>query len=284
MWGTGAASRDDRAGRWEQRTALPLTLLSVVFLAAYAAPILQPAMPAVWRRTCAAAIAVIWLLFWLDFIIRLTLAADRWAFLRAHVFDLAVLLLPVLRPLAAVRLVMVVLTITRRTEKWARGRLAVYVGTTTLLLVLVAALAALDAERRVPNGGITTFGEALWWATVTITTVGYGDYFPVTTAGRAVAVGLMIGGIGLIGFVTGSLASWIVERVGSRDEASAPATAADIAALQAEIAALRRLYESRLPSPAPGSGQAPGQRSGNDRLGAGSSLASEDDVQTDERA
>ena len=79
--------------------------------------------------------------------------------------------------------------------------------------MFVAALAVLDFERNAREASITTFGDALWWAFVTITTVGYGDYSPVTVEGRLVAVGLMLGGIALIGLVTASLASWIVERV-----------------------------------------------------------------------
>ncbi|WFE53225.1 potassium channel family protein [Micromonospora sp. WMMD1155] len=229
----------DRAARWERLTTLPLTALSVMFLVVYAVPILWPGLPGSWQRVCEATAVLIWLTFWIDFAARLTLAGRRRRFLRDHLFDLAVLVLPVLRPLRALRLITVVLNLSRKAESWARGRLAVYVGATTVLLVLVSALAVLDVERSASGGNISSFDDALWWATVTITTVGYGDHYPVTGTGRLVALGLMIGGIGLIGFVTGSLATWIVERV-SAQETTATATVADIAALRAEIAALRR--------------------------------------------
>ncbi|RKN47671.1 potassium channel family protein [Micromonospora endolithica] len=229
----------DRATRWERLTALPLTFLSVMFLVVYAVPILRPDLPDSWRAACEATTVLIWLLFWVDFVTRLILAGERRRFLRDHLFDLAVLVLPMLRPLRALRLVTVVLNLSRRAESWARGRLAVYVGATTMLLVLVSALAVLDAERSATDSNITSFDDAMWWATVTITTVGYGDHFPVTATGRFVALGLMIGGIGLIGFVTGSLATWIVDRVSEKGRAAA-ATVDDIAALRAEIAALRR--------------------------------------------
>ncbi|MFI7577822.1 potassium channel family protein [Micromonospora sp. NPDC049497] len=239
----------DRATRWEHRTALPLTILSVVFLVVYAAPILRPDLDRPWQRTCEVATVVIWLAFWADFLVRLALTDRRRRFLRQHLFDLAVLVLPVLRPLRALRLITVVLTLSRRTETWARGRLAVYVGVTTMLLVLVSALAVLDAEQSSAEANIASFDDALWWATVTITTVGYGDHYPVTVAGRFVALGLMVGGIGLIGFVTGSLATWIVERVSDKGQPPA-ATSEDIAVLRAEIASLRR----QLAPPAPRSG------------------------------
>ncbi|GIJ76140.1 voltage-gated potassium channel [Micromonospora phaseoli] len=240
------AQGTDRLSAWERVSAAPLTVLSVLFLVVYAVPILRPDLSPAWRAACAATTVTVWLLFWADIIVRLRLATDRRRFVREHLFDLVVLALPMLRPLRAVRLIMVVLTINRRTEVWARGRLAVYVAATTALLVLVSALAVLDAERPAPDANIASFDDALWWSTVTITTVGYGDFYPVTMTGRFVALGLMIGGIGLIGFVTGSLATWIVERVsaGADKPATATATSEDVAALRAEIAALRRRLDA----------------------------------------
>jgi voltage-gated potassium channel len=150
-----------------------------------------------------------------------------------------VLVLPILRPLRALRLVVAIKVLNRRTEMLTRGRLAVYVAATTVLLVVVAALAVLDAERGAPDATIATYPQALWWAVVTVTTVGYGDYSPVTVEGRLVALAMMIGGIGLIGFVTGSLASWIVERISTEDRQRDEPGAADAAALLEEIRALR---------------------------------------------
>ena len=91
------------------------------------------------------------------------------------------------------------------------------------VLVFVAAVAELDAERGAPKANITGFGDALWWAATTITTVGYGDHYPVTTEGRAIAVGLMVLGIALVGLLTASIAAWFVREVRqSEDEALEP--------------------------------------------------------------
>lgn len=79
-------------------------------------------------------------------------------------------------------------------------------GASTGLVIFCAALTVLDAERG-HGGNIQTFGDALWWAIVTMSTVGYGDKFPVTTEGRFVGVGLMLAGIALLGIVTASVAS-----------------------------------------------------------------------------
>jgi voltage-gated potassium channel len=228
----------DRLEHWERRTAGLLTILAVVFIVVYAAPILRPELNAGWRRACEVTNLVIWALFIIDYLVRLTLSHARWAFVRANLFDLTVLLLPLLRPLRMLRLVTALLVINRRTERWTRGRLAIYVGGTTVLLAAVGALAILDAERGSPDGNIGDYPQALWWAVVTITTVGYGDFYPTTVTGRFVALGLMIGGIGLIGFVTGSLATWIVERISTADRPS-EATKEDIAAVLHEIGELR---------------------------------------------
>jgi len=75
----------------------------------------------------------------------------------------------------------------------------------------------LDAERDAPDASITTFGDALWWTITTISTVGYGDRYPVTVQGRVVAGALMVAGIALLGVVTASIASWFVESVRAND-------------------------------------------------------------------
>lgn len=85
---------------------------------------------------------------------------------------------------------------------------------------------------------ITSFGKALWWSITTVTTVGYGDLYPVTSTGRVIAALLMVGGISLIGVVTASLASWIVQRVAEEDAASQSATVEHVEELRAEIRAL----------------------------------------------
>jgi voltage-gated potassium channel len=73
----------------------------------------------------------------------------------------------------------------------------------------------------------------------TVTTVGYGDRYPVTTEGRFIAGGLMLAGVALLGIVTASLASWLIDRVREVEEEAQAATRADVAALTAEVRALR---------------------------------------------
>lgn len=104
-----------------------------------------------------------------------------------------------------------------------------------MLLIFVAGLAELDAERHSPKANITGFSDAMWWAMTTVTTVGYGDRYPVTTTGRLVAAGLMIGGIALIGAVTAGVAAWLIERVRAVEEGAQAVTRRDIAELAARL-------------------------------------------------
>jgi hypothetical protein len=81
-----------------------------------------------------------------------------------------------------------------------------YVAGVAVMSIGLGAIAALDVEQDAPEANITGIGDALWWATTTVTTVGYGDRYPVTTEGRIIAVALMLVGVAVVGAVTGSVA------------------------------------------------------------------------------
>jgi voltage-gated potassium channel len=77
------------------------------------------------------------------------------------------------------------------------------------LMIIFGSISILQVEHDI-NSNIKTAEDAIWWAFVTITTVGYGDKYPVTTEGRIIAAFLMITGVGLFGTFTGYVASWFV--------------------------------------------------------------------------
>jgi len=123
----------------------------------------------------------------------------------------------------------------------ARGRVVFYVVGTVALVGFVSSLAVLDAERDVPAASITSFGEAVWWTLTTISTVGYGDRYPVTFEGRFVAAALMVTGIALLGVVTASIASWFVEnlrRAGAEIEEDLSDVAQDVERTEGQLAAV----------------------------------------------
>jgi voltage-gated potassium channel len=230
--------------RWQELTGWPLTVAAAVFLVAYAWEVLG-------RLDGAAAgvadtvINVTWLLFLGDYITNLVLAERRGHWFVTHLFDFVVVALPVLRPLRLLRLVTLVSILQRRASSAFRGRVVLFAASTTALLLFVASLAVLDAERGAVDASITTFPQALWWSFVTITTVGYGDLFPVTGAGRLIAAGVMLSGIALIGVVTATLASWIVERVARHDDDADVRTRQHVRELTEEIRLLRAEFRDR---------------------------------------
>ncbi|HEY3549052.1 MAG TPA: potassium channel family protein [Propionicimonas sp.] len=226
--------------RWEARADVPLTATAVLFLAAYAIPILRTDLASPWPQVCAFVRWAAWGLFLVDYVVRLLLARDRRRFVRRNLFDLAVVALPFLRPLRLLRLVTLLTVLNRRSGGSLRGRVLTYLVGSTALILFVASLAVLESERTAAGTQITTFGGALWWAFATITTVGYGDQVPVTTEGRYIAVGLMLAGIALLGTVTASMASWLIEKVREVEETAPPASRAEVDALTQEIRALRR--------------------------------------------
>jgi voltage-gated potassium channel len=117
-----------------------------------------------------------------------------------------------------------------------------------LLVLTTSSVLVLQFESASPDANITTGGDALWWSFVTITTVGYGDRFPVTPLGRATGVAVMVAGIGLIGALASILASVLVtdpdddDAAGTPVDAATPGTpdvAAALEAMRGELAATR---------------------------------------------
>jgi voltage-gated potassium channel len=231
--------------RWEEAVDWPLTVAAVAFLIAYAWPILNTGISDSTARVCGWIVVITWVLFGLDYVVRMLLSRSRWKFITHNVGDLLVVVLPMLRPLRLLRLLTLLSVLNRYAGDSLRGRVAIYVGGAVSLVIFVAALAVLDAERQSPDANITSFGDALWWATTTVTTVGYGDTFPLTTTGRFIAAGLMLAGIALLGVVTASIASWLLERVQQIEEASEAATRRDVQALAREVESLRDELQKR---------------------------------------
>jgi voltage-gated potassium channel len=137
----------------------------------------------------------------------------------------ALVVLPFLRPLRLLRLLAFARVLNRSVAGSLVGRVSTYVLGVAIVAVGLGALAVLDSEQNARGANITNYGDALWWACTTVTTVGYGDHFPITTEGRLVAVALMIVGIAMVGAVTASVAAWMigqVERERSREVARTP--------------------------------------------------------------
>jgi voltage-gated potassium channel len=231
---------------WEERTDVPLTVLAFAFLVAYAYPILVPSVSETTRTVLTYVDIAVWLAFAADYVIRLVIARRKWLFIKHNVLDLCLVVLPPARPLRLLRVTEVLIrTLWFHVRSQTRARLAVFVAGMSSLLIVLASLAVLDAERGQPGADIHDFGDALWWSVVSVTTVGYGDFAPVTAEGRLVAVALMVVGIGLIGFVTGSMTTWVIDRINemSRDDDGDKSDVSDVLVsvhtLRHELTAIR---------------------------------------------
>ena len=131
-----------------------------------------------------------------------------------------------------------------------RSRYAMFITILLVMLVLtVAGVLVLQFESQSPDAKITTGADALWYSMVTITTVGYGDYYPVTPGGRITAVFIMIAGVGIIGALASILASLLVGGSSSEEEEAIPTVAPalsvqeELKAVKEELAAMRQMLE-----------------------------------------
>lgn len=211
---------DARLSRWEDRSEGPLFLSSLLFLAAYAAHVLVPGAPEWVHAMLLSVIALTWAGFVVDYVIRWRLSRRRFgpAYIRDNVVDTVATILPLLRPLRVIHIYEVVQRRRAEPRLSLYGRVIAYGSMTSLLLGFAGALAEYQQERYAPHATIRTFGDSVWWVAETLTTVGYGDVTPVTAGGRAIATLLMVLGLALLGAVTGSFSSWLLQMFTREDE------------------------------------------------------------------
>lgn len=235
---------ESRLQRWESLAEWPLAVIAVAFLVLFSVQVLaQP--HGVNSHIVRGMLFLLYLPFAVDYIARLALAEDRLRWFFRHLLDLVIVAVPFFGPLRILRLVTLVGALQRVLGDVIRGRVVVFTAFSAVLLVYASSLAVLQVERSAPGAHITSFGDAVWWALTTITTVGYGDLYPITTVGRIIAVLLMIGGISLVGTITATVATWIVHRVAAEDTAQQAATVAHIEGLRADVARLADLVAAR---------------------------------------
>lgn len=190
--------------------ALPILILSLIFTLTYVIPIyLYPLGHSVdllfkWTNY------LIWALFLLDYFVQLFLAKEKSRFFRTHFAELLLVVVPFFRPLQGLRALLFTTKTGFRTKKAYIQSIPILITGTTLLMILIMGAAVLEIERFAPGSRIKTPSDALWWALVTVMTIGYGDIYPVTTEGRVVAGVLIIFGVAMISALTASFAAWIL--------------------------------------------------------------------------
>jgi voltage-gated potassium channel len=206
----------------------PLMVLALAMIPVIVVPLVADLSPGQ-ARAVLAVDYLIWAAFAVEYVVKLYLAPQRWRFVKANIPDLVIVVVPMLRPLRVLRsarllrllglarVVAFAVEGLQETREVLRRRGLSWVLLIVLALNLVAAALVLTFERDMPNGNIHSYPDALWWAVTTITTVGYGDRFPMSPAGRGVAVVLMVSGIALFGVITASIAAYFVEQKAEQD-------------------------------------------------------------------
>lgn len=219
--------------RIERLTEAPLLILAFVMIPLLIGPLLWDLSPSE-EATFIALDTFIWAIFAVDLGIKVTVAPHKSAYLRRHWLEVLVVVVPFFRPLRLLRIFIF------GSRAWVGVRRLVHVDFLLVYgigLVIIAATVVASVEGGA-NASIHSFADALWWAAVTITTVGYGDMVPVTTAGRAIATVLMLGGVAFFSGVTANLASFLV-RGSETDKKALAKLTKELEGLRLEMARLR---------------------------------------------
>ncbi len=194
--------RGTRLERYENWSSLPVFGFALLFLVG----LIEVVTTNGDTRSGRWMIGIAWVAFVIDLAARWLLDDDRRRFPRKHWFEIVAIAIPFFR----VGMVFYVFVrLARRRGRMAQ-RIQVYAAYLTVLVIIFGALLVLAAERNYPGSNIHTYGEAVWWAVVTVATVGYGDFVPVSPEGRSIAVLMLINGVALISIVTASIAARFV--------------------------------------------------------------------------
>ena len=205
----------DALGRLFDRVEFIYMVLGFAYLGIYSVQVLVEPPADIYASLELLAEVIFWI-FAVDVVLRLIHAGRdllTWngllGFLKENWLALMALLLPAFRSLRVLRVIVVL----RGLEPYLNtrsSRVGMIVGVTFPLILYTAALSIFEAERYADGSNIQSFGDAVWWSIASVTTVGYGDKFPVTADGRVIATFLMVIGIGLFSALTALLAAWVM--------------------------------------------------------------------------
>jgi voltage-gated potassium channel len=239
---TRDAEADDPPGRlavYVARTQTGLDLLALLTLWIVLVP---PGDFGTAHHASSIALAVrfaLSIVYGIDMAIRTSLAPRHWHYVKSNPLSLVAVAFPPVRIVFSIRLVRSV---------FRRGHLARFLIAASLL-VLNGAIVVWLYERGVTGSNIHTIGESVWWAVTTVTTVGYGDYFPVTTAGKAAATLIMAIGILTLAVITAQVAATFVDQAARRRANTAVVEPASTVVSMADIAERLAHIETLLSAP-----------------------------------
>lgn len=186
---------------YERVSAFPLFLLGLLFILAFGITVSEGSTDGE-RRFATVTIAATWVVFAIDYALGLLISGNTWRFVKTHIMQGVALIFPPLRLL----LMGHVFRILKAGAGRSGDRYRTYLLYLTALTLVVGAVMVVYFESKSANSNIHTIGDAIWWGGETISTVGYGDYYPVTLGGRIVAGVLFVNGVAVVSIITAGLA------------------------------------------------------------------------------
>jgi voltage-gated potassium channel len=188
-----------------------LTFLALAFLIAYSYPAFVVEINPSSQSILDGIQWVSWIAFAADLFFGIYKASNKMQFLKKHPLEILAVILPFLRPLRLLRFISFGTLVFEKVNLGKSIAITIKVIVTALFLTYLAGIEITMAERGEPGATIQSVGDGFWWAITTLTTVGYGDIYPTTTEGRFIAVGLMVSGICVLGFISATVAAWFVK-------------------------------------------------------------------------
>jgi len=188
-----------------------LTVLAIAFLIAYSYPAFVINVSSSSQSILDGIQWVSWIAFAGDLLFGIYKSSNRVQFLKKHPLEILAVALPFLRPLRLLRFISFGTLVFEKVNLGKSIAITFKVIVTALFLTYLAGIEITMAERGKPGATIQSVGDGFWWAITTLTTVGYGDIYPTTTEGRFIAVGLMVSGICVLGFISATVAAWFVK-------------------------------------------------------------------------
>ena len=188
-----------------------LTTLAIAFLFAYSYPAFVVNVSPSTQIILDGVQWVSWIAFAADLLFGIYKASNKVQFLKKHPLEILAVILPFLRPLRLLRFISFGTLVFEKVNLGKSIAITFKVIVTALFLTYLAGIEITMAERGKPGATIESVGDGFWWAITTLTTVGYGDIYPTTTEGRFIAVGLMVSGICVLGFISATVAAWFVK-------------------------------------------------------------------------
>ena len=188
-----------------------LTFLALAFLFAYSYPAFVVEVSPSSQSILDGIQWVSWVAFAADLLFGIYKASNKVQFLKRHPLEILAVILPFLRPLRLLRFISFGTLVFEKVNLGKSIAITFKVIVTALFLTYLAGIEITMAERGKPGAPIQSVGDGFWWAITTLTTVGYGDIYPTTTEGRFIAVGLMVSGICVLGFISATVAAWFVK-------------------------------------------------------------------------